>query len=157
MEKQERSTPFGLLFEEAAPQPQDLIMPTYDEETDLSYVEDSQGRRVPYVEFSRAIGTRTATLVRREITDTDPEDDRAGSYATGTSTLTEVRSESTDTDLEDDNPRFFGSLGTITVTAVEAETTDTDPEDDHGYHSSWRSLVGTDTITERDGEATDQD
>jgi len=157
MEKQERSIPFGLLFEEAAPQPQSLIMPTYDEETDLSYVEDSQGRRVPYVQLSRVAGTRTATKVWREITDTDPEDDRAGFPAIGTNTLTAIRAESTDTDPEDDNPRFFGSLGTGTMTLVEAESTDTDPEDDHGYHSGWRSLVGTDTITKVETEPTDQD
>lgn len=130
MEKQERPIPFGLLFEEAAPQPQGPIIPTYDEDTDLSYVKDSRGRRVPYVELSGAIGTHTGTKIRSEITDTDPEDD---------------------------NARFFGSLGTVTVTLVEAETTDTDPEDDHGYHYSSRSLVGTDTITMVEKEPTDQD
>ncbi len=157
MEKQKRAVPFGLLFEEVAPQPQGLIMPTYDEATDLSYVEDSQGHRVPYVEFSGATGTRTETKIRSEITDTDPEDDRTGFSTTGTNTLTEVRAESTDTDPEDDNARFFGSLGTDTLTLVEAEPTDTDPEDDHGYHSIWRSLVGTDTITAVEKEPTDQD
>ena len=35
--------PFGLIFEEPAGQPHDLIMPVYDEETDLSYVEDAEG------------------------------------------------------------------------------------------------------------------
>ena len=106
MEKQKRIIPFGLLFEEAAPQSQGLIVPTYDEETDLSYVEDLQGHWVPYVEFSGATGTQTETKVRRETTDTDPGDDRAGFSAIGTNTLTEVRAESTDTDPEDDNARY---------------------------------------------------
>jgi hypothetical protein len=157
MEKQEGAIPFGLLFEEAAPLPQDMIVPTYDEDTDLSYIKDPQGRRVPYVEFGRAIGTRTETKVWRETTDTDPEDDRTSLSATGTTTLTEVRIESTDTDPEDDNARFFGSLGTETITLVQAEPTDTDPEDDHVYRPIQRYLVGTDTITRVEGEPTDQD
>jgi len=147
MEKQERTIPFGLLFEEAASPPQGLIMPTYDEETDLSYVEDSQGHRVPYVEFNVATGTQTETKVRRETTDTDPGDDRTGFSATGTTTLTEVRVESTDTDPEDDNARFVGSVGTDTITLVQAKPTDTDPSDDQSYCGIRRPLVGTDTIT----------
>lgn len=157
MEKQERTTPFGLLFEEAAPQPQGLIMPTYDEETDLSYVEDLQGHRVPYVEFSGATGTRTATKVRRETTDTDPGDDRTGFSAIGTATLTEVRAESTDTDPEDDNARFVGNVGTDTITRIQAEPTDTDPRDERGYYGICRPLVGTDTVTAVEKEPTDQD
>jgi hypothetical protein len=157
MEKQERTIPFGLLFEEAVPLPQGLIMPTYDEETDLSYVEDLQGYRVPYVEFSVATGTQTETKVWRETTDTDPGDDRTGFSATGTTTFTEVRVESTDTDPEDDNARFVSSVGTDTLTLVQAEPTDTDPGDDHSYCGIRRSLLGTDTITAVERDPTDQD
>ena len=157
MEKQDRAIPFGLLFEEAVPHPQGLIMPTYDEETDLSYVKDSQGRRVPYVELSRAIGTQTETKVWRETTDTDPEDDRAGHSTTGTQTITAIRAESTDQDPANGNARFFGSVGTQIITLVEAEPTDADAGDDQGYHLIQRPLVGTDTITKVEKEPTDQD
>jgi len=130
MEKQDRAIPFGLLFEETAPHPQGLITPTYDEETDLSYIKDSQGRRVPYVEFSGATSTQTETKIRRETTDRD---------------------------LAGDNAWFCGSAGTQTITFVEAESTDTDPGDDQGYHSVVRPLAGTDTTTKAEGEPTDQD
>jgi hypothetical protein len=157
MKQQEAAIPFGLLFEEAALQPKGLIMPTYDEETDLSYVEDSQGHWVPYVEYSGVVGTRTETKVWRETTDTDPQDDRTGHSVTGTATVTEVRTEVTDTDPEDDSVRSFGSLGTETVTLVESEPTDTDPGDDREYNPIWRSMVGTDTTTRVEKEPIDQD
>lgn len=102
MAKREECIPFGLLFEEAAPRPEDLITPTYDEETDLSYVENLQRHRVPYVEFHGATGTQTVTEVRAEATDTDPGDDHATFSAIGTITQTKVVAESTDTDPEDD-------------------------------------------------------
>jgi len=157
MEQQERPVPFGLLFEEIAPRPQDFIVPIYDEETDLSYVEDPKGHRGPVVEFRRAIGTQTETKVVLETTDTDPGDDRPSFSATGTITLTEVRVETTDTDPEDDHPRSCGVLGTETATFVAAEPTDTDPEDDHEYHPAWMPLGGTDTLTKVQKEPTDQD
>lgn len=157
MTKQERAIPFGLLFEEAAHQSQGQIVPTYDEETDLSYVEDGQGHRIPYVEFNQATGTQTATKVYRETTDTDPGDDRTAFSFTGTTTLTEIRVESTDTDPEDDNARLFGMLGTETATCVAIEPTDTDPEDDHRSTFIHKSSAGTDTITRIQQEPTDQD
>jgi hypothetical protein len=157
MTKQERAIPFGLLFEEAAHQPQGQIVPTYDEETDLSYVEDGQGHRIPYVEFNQVTGTQTATKVDRETTDTDPGDDRTAFSAVGTVTLTEIRVESTDTDPEDDNARSFRMLGTETETFVETEPTDKDPEDDYGSTSILKSSLGTDTITRVQEEHTDQD
>ncbi len=65
--------PFGILFMEPAPQPKSLLTPMYDEVTSISFVEDSQGRQVPYVEFEGAIGTDTETFVTNETTDRDEE------------------------------------------------------------------------------------
>lgn len=122
--------PFGLLFEEPAAQPQNLVMPVYDEETDLSYVEDPAGRLVPCVELTGVLGTQTnVTKIWTDPPDTDPEDDRQGFVHLGTMTLTKVRNESTDTDPEDDRS-YFSNLGTRTLTEVQVESTDTDPEDD---------------------------
>jgi hypothetical protein len=130
MKKQDRAIPFGLLFEEIAPHPQGLITPTYDEEMDLSYVKDSQGHRVPYVEFSGATSTETETR---------------------------IRGETTDRDLADDNAWFCEGAGTQTITFVEAEPTDEDPGDNQGYSIMWRFLASTDTFTKEEKESTDQD
>ena len=185
MEKQKRAAPFGLLFEEVAPPPQDIIVPTYDEDTDLSYVKDSQGRLVPYVEAGRVVSTATLTKVRVESTDTDPEDDDARFFGNlSTVSMTRIRAESTDTDPDDDNARFFGNLATESATFVQMESTDTDPEDDDARffgnlaaqsatsvqaksdtaleddqisYPIERFLIGTDTFTEAGGEPTDSD
>jgi hypothetical protein len=151
--------PFGLLFEEDAKSPETIITPIYDEERDLSLIEDAHGRMVPIVELGFGIGTDTETKVRQESTDTDPWDDHSSLSITSTTTVTEVRSETTDTDPEDDNAQQFQSygLGTDTGTAVQAESTDTDPEDDPGAPSVWRCFLATDTITRREGESTDRD
>jgi hypothetical protein len=157
MENREKVVPFGLLFEEAAPAPGDTLVPTYDEETDLSYVKDLQGHWVPYVEFSGVLGTQTETKVQHETTDTDPEDDRASRSFTGIQAITTARTKSTDYDRPESDVHSCGNLGTETVTLVRSESTDTDPEDDHSYHPISRPLMGTDTITEAEGEPTDQD
>jgi hypothetical protein len=129
MGKQDMNIPFGLLFEEVAPNPKVTILPSYSEEKDLSFVEDAHGQPIPYVEFGASTGTLTETKVHQEGTDTDPEDDHAG----------------------------FSYTGTTTSTAVEAEMTDTDPSDDHEHQPVWRSFMGTDTFTEAAGEPTDKD
>ena len=109
MDKRGKVIPFGLLFEEVAPQPQGLIMSTYDEETDLSYMEDSQDHRIPLVEISGAVGTQTMTAAAEEKTDTDPGDDYVGSvpnreyyaagrFLAGTETFTKQEKETTDRD-----------------------------------------------------------
>lgn len=157
MKARERVVPFGLLFEEVAPQPQGLVMPTYDEETDLSYVEDLKGHWIPYVEFVQAAGTQTETRLRREETDTDPGEDHISLSGIGTNTFTEVRTESTDTDPGDDNAQSFAGLGTNSMTLIASESTDTDPEDDRGRYSLWMPLAGTDTITKVKRETTDRD
>jgi len=145
--------PFGLLFEEPAAQPQGLIIPIYDEETDLSYVEDSNSRLIPYVEFTEAIGTETHTRVAGEPVD---EDKNRFSRFAGTDTVTEVEIEATDTDPGDDM-RFVGRLGTETATLVKGEATDTDPGDDRTSLLSRVPLMGTDTCTKVVGESTDKD
>jgi hypothetical protein len=126
---EERTIPFGLLFEEPAPQPRDLVVPIYDEEKDLSYVEDFRGQRVPYVEFNENTGTQTATKVHRESTDTDPTDDRANLSVMGTTTSTSIRAESTDTDPQDDQVRRSPNgplVSTETLTRIRRENTDRD-------------------------------
>lgn len=65
------SVPFGLLFEELAPDVQHHVLPIYDEEEGLSYAKDLQGHLVPYVEIAQATGTETITRVRDESTDAD--------------------------------------------------------------------------------------
>ena len=152
-----RAILFGLLFEEVAPQPQGLLMPTYDEETDLSYVQDREGHRIPYVELGGALGTQTETKAQGETTDTDPGDDRFGSVATSTGTSTKVRGQTMDTNSQHDDARYLALLGTDTVTRIDRETTDTDPGDDQNYYTGWNFLAGTETLTEVDGEPTDKD
>ena len=102
MDNRESRVPFGLLFEEPVSLPKDLIIPTYDEQTDLSYVYDSDGSRIPCVEFNLA-GTDTVTKVRQETTDTDLFDDHRGHTRIrrsllGTDTITEAANEPTDQD-----------------------------------------------------------
>jgi hypothetical protein len=150
--------PFGLLFEENAKNPKTIVAPIYDEDRDLSLIEDASGRMVPLVELDFGVGTDTKTKIHQESTDTDPGDDHPRLSITGTTTVTEVRSETTDTDPEDDTRQFQGfGLGTDTGTAVQAETTDTDPEDDDVSQSTWSYLMATDTITKEEGESTDRD
>jgi hypothetical protein len=155
MDKANKPAPFGLLFEEPASRPPNPILPVYDEDTDLSYVEDSDGHQVPYVEFVSAIGTETNTRIAVEAPDEDK--DYPGQLA-GTHTVTKMQLEPTDPDPENDTRLIFGNAGTQTATAVEVESSDTDPEDDEGYSIIvQRSLATTDTFTEQDIESTDTD
>jgi hypothetical protein len=155
MDKGNKPTPFGLLFAEPATQPPSPIVPTYDEDTDLSYVEDPAGRRVPYVELTDTIRTETQTRIASEATD---EDENHLSQFVGTHTFTEIELEPTDPDPEDGSRLALGNVGTDTVTLIEAEPTDTDPGDDQGYSNSiQRSLAATDTFTKQDREPTDTD
>jgi len=102
MNKKEKALPFGLLFEEAAPLPQGLVSPVYDEDTDLSYVKDADGSRVPYVEFCGILGTQTVTEVKDEETDEDEEEERFNQLM-GTDTATKADGENTDEDPDDDD------------------------------------------------------
>jgi hypothetical protein len=156
MKKRETTVPFGLLFEESAPQPRNQVEPTYDEETDISYVIDSEKRKIPYVECGSFTGTNTATKVYRETTDTDPGEDQTRFSVEGTTTVTRIKQESTDTDPENDHSCFFGALATESVTLVQAEATDTDPENDC-VRPSKVPFGGTDTLTEVKKENTDRD
>ncbi len=112
MENQKNSIPFGLLFEELAPQPETLYVPIYDESTDVSYIEDTQGRRIACVEYhataenNQLAGTMTVTETAVEATDTDPEQDRPlgfehGNHLAGTMTVTKTATEPTDNDPSD--------------------------------------------------------
>jgi acetamidase/formamidase len=100
MNKKEKTLPFGLLFEEAAPFPHGPISPVYDEEADLSYAEDVDGTRVPYVEFRGVLGTETITAVNDEETD---EDEERLNQLMGTETATKADGEDTDEDPDDDD------------------------------------------------------
>jgi hypothetical protein len=155
MDARNKPAPFGLLYEEPASRPPNLILPIYDEDSDLSYVEDSDGHQVPYVEFASAIGTETNTRIAVEAPD---EDKNHLSQLAGTHTFTEIELEPTDTDPEDGSRLLLGNVGTETVTLIEAEPTDTDPGDDEGYSIIvQRSLAATDTFTKEDIESTDTD
>ena len=63
--------PFGLHFMEDVTEEATNQVPFYDEDTDMSYVEDSEGRRMPFVELKVASGTETSTEIRVEGTDHD--------------------------------------------------------------------------------------
>ena len=88
--------PFGMLFEEQnTKQAQVMTMPEYNPDDGISYICDSTGQRVPFVEWARAsLGTQTFTAVADESSDTDPDPPRP----IGTQTVTMVRAETTDTD-----------------------------------------------------------
>jgi hypothetical protein len=117
--------PFGLLFEESAQSSQVMISPVYDEEKDLSFVQDSSGKFIPYVELRDALGTQTLTESGGESND---EDEENSARLTGTRTETLADGENTD---EDDDRRYsyFLSIGTQTATKADGETIDEDPND----------------------------
>ena len=102
MDNMHRIIPFGLLFEEPVPSPREPVVAIYDEQADLSYAEDSNGRRIPWVELGLA-GTDTFTKAEGEGTDRDLQDDQRGyrrvrRSLSGTDTITEVAAEPTDRD-----------------------------------------------------------
>ncbi len=163
--------PFGLIFEERAPQPEASTPLVYDEYSDISYVRCADGRLVPCVEFSGAGRTTTETRVATESSDQDVEHP---SRFTGTQTESKVWTEETDTDPSDDHSNARAWFGTHTMTAVRAESTDTDPGEDDArplFRGSVDSrmisaerwlmipgaLIGTDTFTKAKGESTDKD
>lgn len=155
MEQRKKATPFGLFYEEPASQPQSHVIPTYDEETDLSYLEDQDGSRVPYVEITSNICTETQTRIADEAPD---EDENYISQFAGTHTVTKMELEPTDPDPADDPCLTFGNAATQTATAIEAESSDTDPGDDEESSIVFRRpLAATTTFTEQDRESTDTD
>lgn len=94
-------TPFGLLFEERARASHNAMSPAYDEIRDLSFVEDSDGNRVPFVQMKLS-GTDTFTKSGGEPTDSDQEHYRVCRSASGplrgTDTFSEAPGEPTDSD-----------------------------------------------------------
>ncbi len=153
MESVEELVPFGILFEESAQPQQDSIAPVYDEETDLSYVEDSLGHRIPYVEAVSIMSTNTATKEKSEATDPD---EYSQASITSTRTFTEVGGEPTDAD-EDSCFRQGGiKISTNTATFVADESDDSDAEDGAYEVSLQQSfLSGTDTFTKIKKESVD--
>ena len=93
--------PFGMLFEELTTKcSPEVVIPCYDPVESISYIIDSTGKFVPYINWAwQTFGTQTGriTLIGDEDTDTDPGDD-SPRYLTGTQTLTEVEDEITDKD-----------------------------------------------------------
>lgn len=83
MDTSSGSCPFGLIFEEPVLQLANSLTPTYDEDTGLSYVLDSEGKRVPYVGLSGVVGTETSTKASTESIDQD-EDSRVAFTGTVT-------------------------------------------------------------------------
>ena len=85
-----------MLFEEQdTKQAQVMTMPEYNPDDGISYICNSIGQHVPFVEWAGAtLGTQTITAVATESSDTDPDPPRP----IGTQTVTMVRAETTDTD-----------------------------------------------------------
>jgi hypothetical protein len=94
-------SPFGILFQEHAPQPAGAVAAVYDARTDISYLRSADGRLLPYVEAA-SMGTDTAPKVLRETTDADAEDEHAPMSGAvtlvGTDTFTKEEKEATDKD-----------------------------------------------------------
>lgn len=166
MDMTEKTTPFGLIFEEVPPQPQMQITPVYDEEMDVSCIEDARGGRTPYVEFAGRLATETYTRVANEPTDNDEDKDHY--RFVGTQTESKTWGETTDTDPEDDYVRLPASIGirtvtlaTDTFTRIQTEPTDTDPGDDHARFLDSVQVRGVDLATETftavKSESTDKD
>ena len=126
----EEIMPFGMLFKEPALELPQVLVPFYNEELDISCIQIADGQLIPYVELDeRLSGTQTATRVKKENTDTDPQDVSSGIYAAlGTATFTEVRKESTDQDPspppQTEPPKR--PLGTETITLIQSEGTQRD-------------------------------
>jgi hypothetical protein len=101
MERTEAHIPLGLLFEEPASLLQDMVAPTYDEETDLSYVVYS-GRRVPWAGIVEAVATNTGTNSKKPFNAGSEADNRLcvliRESLIGTETITKIVNRSTDTD-----------------------------------------------------------
>ena len=72
-------TPFGIFFEERETEcEQEVLIPEYDPAEGISYIIDSAGQCVPYIDWAWAtFRTQTilATRIQRDPTDTDPGDD----------------------------------------------------------------------------------
>jgi len=129
METNKKRIPFGILFEEEAPSPKDIIIPEYDKDMEISFIKDSEGNRIPYVESYNSLGTQTSTRITNEITDDDPEVHNSVFNIYGTGTVTEVKTETIDVDNIIDHKRLMRErslLGTETVTKVSNEHTDPD-------------------------------
>jgi hypothetical protein len=90
--------PFGLFFEEPAVKVQEYdIVPTYDDDAGLSFVE-RLGKRIPLVEAADVLATGTETKAIEQ-TDADPDDPReVPKPPIRTNTFTELALENTDSD-----------------------------------------------------------
>jgi len=92
------NTPFGLLFEEAAPDLVEEIAPIYDESNDMSFVKDSEDRLIPFVIAAGPQTTGTVTKAFPETTDQDFTKSLFKNTPTKTETVTFVMKEDTDSD-----------------------------------------------------------
>jgi hypothetical protein len=131
--------PFGLRYEEQ-PTAENITIPLYDEEEDISIIIDEKGQKVPAVEFPQNMGTTTATKAV-ENSDEDPN--------ISTRTVTRISNESSDYD----DKQFALTLGTRTDTFVATEQTDEDP----GAEVVSRPSITTKTATSVIKEVTDSD
>lgn len=154
MNGQNSSIPFGLMYEESAPRPEQLAVPVYDEAADLSYIRAPDGRRVPYVESAGVTGTETVTMIEEERTG---EAECWLNQIAGTETVTKARSETTDVLPEAAASDRTTICATQTLTRVRSETTDDDHQDGQGSSSVRGHVLGTETFTEVAAEPTDSD
>ena len=154
MNKEHECLPFGIFFEETASPPDFNRVPTYDSNSDISYIQNMNGDLVPYVDFGNSTETETYTLVRGEATDADNSDNSASpNHLIGTATVTETRQETTDAD--DPPSNYLQSLG---LTATETRLRHEDTDSDVGYDLPRPSnLCVTATATKVRSETTDDD
>lgn len=135
--------PFGLQFEEY-PVPVEFTPPIYDEDEELSFYIDENGRKVPAVEWRGNVGTKTFTHVEAENTD----EDRDLINRASTGTATKIQEESSDSDSS-----VFLALSTQTETFVQSEQTD----NDSSAESRQYLAASTKTSTAFQDESNDED
>lgn len=101
MQKMKTHVPLGLLFEEPVPEHRDTVVPTYDDEADLSYI-DYDGRRVPWAGIVEAVMVDAGAKTRNPFDVYSEADGRLRvliqDSLMGTETVTKIMNESTDTD-----------------------------------------------------------
>jgi len=117
-----KAMPFGLVFQEPAVDPGEMLVPIYDEDRDMSFVE-KDGEAVPFVTVASAgMATRTMTEVAREPTDQD-FDPANPAWSLGMLTKTKIEREPTD---RAPSMSLVSMMATQTGTAVARENTDQD-------------------------------
>jgi len=118
-----KAMPFGFLFQEPAVDLGETPVPVYDEERDISFIEQD-GEAVPFVTaVPPRMATRTHTAVAREPTDADVDPANLSRCLRAVRTETKIERESTD---RSPAPSLLALMKTQTVTRIRREQTDED-------------------------------